>query len=829
MPSRDPSLSPDGFAETQFVPQPDDDENLFEVLEILDERGPPNSGKGEYLVQWKGDDPDTGEPWVPTWERKTDCTAGLIAEWKAKRRANPEIVGQGRKKLEEMQRAVKNKRKRGSKTEPKGKNDKVQIVLYKSKQASRNSTSRNNSAVLPNDDFPQPVDLTPDTKRPTRTRKAKGSSPAQATSVIATTDEEGADTPARKRKKRVRLQEPGDAFATRESTQEVAQENDAEYVEFEAPGSAVRSASWNARGRTTARSSSRASDDQSNQADAGPGPATAAHRSKGASSRKLGPVPVASPSMFKNHLEDADGSAPESLHAGGSANQSQADPIRQFSSSPRSSNPQSQSVAQEASGQPEAQDDVLEESIIVAAAASKRPVKIRQELRDGVLISVADSDSDSDADANKRGSNGSIAKGDAVAAANTSDTDLDDLDSVHEDASTSLETSIPAATLDEAHPHQCRWLGCKEQAGSAEALAEHVRSHASAIHPGKLASASAGEGSAATKDSTTDPSASPTEADKSTKPDVSASRLAEAQETIAQLTRDLQEVQNAKKRLEEAKQTPASVVAEASGQPDSESAPTLDTVTKLRAEVKRLERSRKTLSADGEFIRQRYNEASSRAVEAVRENAELSEQVATLKSQLEVGLKQRSMVGSQVAKEREAEAIRLRAQVKILLDQSRLTDDAVRHKAVFYAEYKANHDRLLQQLSEKDDKIRSLSDRNENLMDQIESLRALQMGVIPKDEDDSDDYESDAEETDGSRSPSPSMRRSFPTLSATRSTSINILSEASGIIETLGEGQGFLCRWRKGEEECKVVCDTIEQLHDHGVAHHREEALGLME
>lgn len=65
--------------ETQFVPQPDDDEVLWEVIEIVDERDK------KYQVRWAGNDPNTGKPWPLDWIPKHDCTDRLVEEWKRKK------------------------------------------------------------------------------------------------------------------------------------------------------------------------------------------------------------------------------------------------------------------------------------------------------------------------------------------------------------------------------------------------------------------------------------------------------------------------------------------------------------------------------------------------------------------------------------------------------------------------------------------------------------------------------------------------------------------------------------------------------------------------
>ena len=62
--------------ETQFVPRSNDDEVLWEVVEIVAERGK------KYQVRWAGKDPKTGKPWPLDWVPKRDCTNYLVKEWK---------------------------------------------------------------------------------------------------------------------------------------------------------------------------------------------------------------------------------------------------------------------------------------------------------------------------------------------------------------------------------------------------------------------------------------------------------------------------------------------------------------------------------------------------------------------------------------------------------------------------------------------------------------------------------------------------------------------------------------------------------------------------
>ena len=62
--------------ETQFVSQEGDDQDVWAVNAILKER------KNHYLVDWLGEDPETGKPWPPSWVVKHDCTDYLVMQWK---------------------------------------------------------------------------------------------------------------------------------------------------------------------------------------------------------------------------------------------------------------------------------------------------------------------------------------------------------------------------------------------------------------------------------------------------------------------------------------------------------------------------------------------------------------------------------------------------------------------------------------------------------------------------------------------------------------------------------------------------------------------------
>jgi hypothetical protein len=79
-----------GTYETQFMSQTDDEDTLYNVEKILDEKG------RKFKVQWEGIDPATGKKWRPDWVWKTDCTDDLIADWKKEKERRKRAGGSSR-------------------------------------------------------------------------------------------------------------------------------------------------------------------------------------------------------------------------------------------------------------------------------------------------------------------------------------------------------------------------------------------------------------------------------------------------------------------------------------------------------------------------------------------------------------------------------------------------------------------------------------------------------------------------------------------------------------------------------------------------------------
>ncbi|KAL0250712.1 hypothetical protein I308_102895 [Cryptococcus tetragattii IND107] len=249
----------------------------------------------------------------------------------------------------------------------------------------------------------------------------------------------------------------------------------------------------------------------------------------------------------------------------------------------------------------------------------------------------------------------------------------------------------------------------------------------------------------------------------------------------------------------------------------------------LRERIASMERSHKNLVEDNAFMRKQYDEASNRAVEEVQQANLLRDQVKQLTGQLKIGLKQREIFNATVAAQRNDETCRLRAQIKVLLDQSRRTDDDIRHKAQFYKKYKAEYDNIVRTASEQSDKIERLEERVGTLVDKLETLRAVKMGAFDVDE-------SEDENGDGRKGVSPlrfhtpqkgvaAARLPFPATSDNDNVfGVQVQREAQAIGPVIKEGgEGYVCKWRVGDEACQVVCDTVEEIHTHAIAHQREE------
>jgi len=73
-------LESDSSLTQRFEPREDDEETLWEVIEITAEKG------ARYRVRWKGIDPKTQKAWPQSWVPKADCTDDLVILWKKKKK-----------------------------------------------------------------------------------------------------------------------------------------------------------------------------------------------------------------------------------------------------------------------------------------------------------------------------------------------------------------------------------------------------------------------------------------------------------------------------------------------------------------------------------------------------------------------------------------------------------------------------------------------------------------------------------------------------------------------------------------------------------------------
>ncbi|WRT66191.1 uncharacterized protein IL334_003144 [Kwoniella shivajii] len=772
MVKRERHSSSDDFPETQFIAQSDDSDNLWEVLEILGERGPPKTG--DYLVKWKGIDTSTGKPWEPSWTQKSACTQGLINDWKAKkarRSKSGSVIAENAK--EEKVTTKSKRRKIDSDTEKKKKYN-VSVELKTRKPRSKPKST----FVVKQSTSPQAI--------PRRTRNNK------MTSISLSPSNTDSSVQVAKTTRRTRAQ-----------TGRPLHTPSVEPESSTSPHPPARSLSGKRVIDLTEAESSE-TEETSTLATAGPGPSTTANRSqrstpsKSSAKPRLGPVPVPSPTVFQPFLNGPKGietQVPNLSNGSGSNEPSQVDPIRQFSTPPRKS-PKNADKTDVPSNN-EGNEDRPPKSNIPDPEAHSSDAKLRSWTpiaRDGDVGEMRPSSDDESVD---HGITATEGQNHIAIEEDLDDADLDIVNSEHEggDEDDEAQNVDKAAEDDRDGPIQPVLVEPKPPSPPT-ALSQP--------HPDTLA-------------------------------------LIESHNRISQLEAELQEaktpkihpdtellaqvreqVRNLETALEEARR---STLATTPAEPVTDSR-----IAQLEADISKLERNKASLTSDNSFVRHQYDEASNRAVAEVQAGNILKEQVETLKSQLSVGLKQRHAHFEKIAKDKATEAAKLRGQVKILLDQARLTDDGVRKRAVFYTQYKKENENLLERLGLQNQLIESLekrnetlSERNDELVDQLDTLRAMKMGIIPDDEE---------EEGDGSDTDDEILRQvrdeSGMRMPGTPSNPKNNVFVPSAYppqdVENFPKS-GYLCAWRNGGEQCKMICETVEQLADHGVTHQRNDVM----
>jgi hypothetical protein len=264
---------------------------------------------------------------------------------------------------------------------------------------------------------------------------------------------------------------------------------------------------------------------------------------------------------------------------------------------------------------------------------------------------------------------------------------LDDVEENTDVASGSYGITVLRA-LTQPDQNVCRWASCNHHFEAALDLARHLLEHAQAIHPHLHSSAAP---------------------DLDAPSEISYGVVGTSKADTSMRTKRDDEIADLKSRLEYA------------------------------------EDRNKSLLSDTDFLRRQYSKASERATSEAQRVVALEKEMEILRGQLKFGLRQRVLHNEAIKAQRDAEMVKLRAQVKILLDQSHLTDDAVRAKAVQYPENKARLKTAERELREAREKLDRALARNEELRDQVEVLRARQMGILEEDDDEKGNGETNTE------------------------------------------------------------------------------------
>lgn len=183
----------------------------------------------------------------------------------------------------------------------------------------------------------------------------------------------------------------------------------------------------------------------------------------------------------------------------------------------------------------------------------------------------------------------------------------------------------------------------------------------------------------------------------------------------------------------------------------------------LRAEIAKLSRSVKIKTDELEFFQQQYGVASNAALAEVRKSEALAEENDRLKSQLDLGLKQKGLHFDAIKQKLESENRKIKMENAFLVEQSRLTDDKIRKDVPVLrrriAEVRVENEMMLDTIRrlelEKlglEERMSKFEARNESLSGQVADLRAGRMGVygdrdgnFNADDMDSEDYQDNSD------------------------------------------------------------------------------------
>ncbi|WWC70372.1 uncharacterized protein I206_104322 [Kwoniella pini CBS 10737] len=783
-------------AETQFISQSDDSDNLWEALEIIGERGPRRTG--DYLVQWKGVDPSTKGPWEPSWTKKEGCTQDLVRDWKVKCNEAAE------KEKDNSERGKNTKKRKMTREEKKTTSPEVVIPAHRGRGRPPGSTKSNkSSATLHNRRTSRGASFsseytTTSAPSPTKTsRVTRGQNKNPPQTHIVEIQDESSSSPASSDKPSSRISKVRIDLTNTES------------------------------------------------AIAGPGPSTAANRSRQSTPTDTPPLKTTSKSRSRVSLKSPGNKQSEQPVEPGLASLADADnssvsgdSIGQFSTPPASErrpkaatveiNPAANLLGessndQESASAPQEVKDVatanvwetiehdgeIGERLVGEDDEGLAVIRVMEE--DSMEQEIGEGDEDlNDLDSEhgngeqepldqgqditdeNRGGSDNLAESDGLAnlpAEVAADESIISIRQTGNDDDNSLKPHPDTVALQES------------RAKIAELEAQISQLHQPEDHPDTVALHESRSKIAQLE-------AQLSQAQKP-EPHPDSILLDEFRSRVAQLEIERQAALSVSTE-------PPTTQAEAGRESISE-----PRITQLEDEIAKLKRSKDLLSDDNGFLRGQYAEASSRAVTEVNNVKTLTEQVQTLKSQLSTGLKQRHMLFEKIAKDKEIEVHKLKGQLKILLDQSRLTDDNVRAKAAAYSTMKGELEEMTRQflarggeIDRLNRRIESLSERNEELVDQLDTIRALKMGVLPglAEEEDRDSYSSAGESDSTDDSLILKARNSEKKRNGIERLSTNDVFQAQYIQgeNTKTPLTGYECKFHDGEKGCNVICETVE-------------------
>ncbi|KAK4686752.1 hypothetical protein P7C73_g3375, partial [Tremellales sp. Uapishka_1] len=257
-------------------------------------------------------------------------------------------------------------------------------------------------------------------------------------------------------------------------------------------------------------------------------------------------------------------------------------------------------------------------------------------------------------------------------------------------------------------------------------------------------------------------------------------------------------------------------------------------INDLTSRLAAAKRTIKSRTDESDYVRDQYRLASDRAYAEVQVTTALRAEIATLKTQLDTGLKQRDIFNGAVRGQQATEVKQLNMQMKFLLDQARQTDDEVRKRASLYTKIKKANDQLK---NEKDDMARELFDqrkalkklekRNEKLADEVSVWRGRTLGAFDDPEagvsasGSGSESESESESERGGRLSQMGYDDAVPGGSSVVGEEEKDEQEVEG--EVL-DGPWFNCKYREHETVCPVSLQTIEQVLEHG----RDHILGVI-